>query len=156
LSVFLVVAYGNPLRGDDGVGWRIAESLPHTPEREILCVHQLMPELCCRLCSADGVLFLDAGIGDEPGQVAVRTLEPDPEAGALGHSVTAAALLTMTRQIFGRVPPACIETVCARDFSFGFELSPPVEAALPEARRKAESALAGLAGRNDCGGPASR
>jgi hypothetical protein len=44
----LIVGYGNPLRGDDGLGWRAAERLRTVIQDagvEILALHQLTPEL---------------------------------------------------------------------------------------------------------------
>lgn len=57
----LVIGIGNPLRGDDGVGWwlaRRAETLKLTPR--VLRVQQLTPELAEELAGARRVLFIDA------------------------------------------------------------------------------------------------
>lgn len=58
----LVIGYGNTLRGDDGVGYRIAElvdtwQLPHM--RAIAC-QQLTPELAIEIAASDRVFFVDA------------------------------------------------------------------------------------------------
>jgi Ni,Fe-hydrogenase maturation factor len=57
----LVIGIGNPLRGDDGVGWWLAEraeTLKPTPR--VLRVQQLTPELAAELAAARRVLFIDA------------------------------------------------------------------------------------------------
>jgi hydrogenase maturation protease len=148
--MFLVLAYGNPLRGDDGVGWRIADALDREPGVEIDCVHQLVPELASRVSRAEGVLFLDAATGESPGRVDVRDVVPRQEDCGFGHVLHPAGLLDLTRRLDGTAPPAVLVTVTASDFGFGVELSRPVESALESATRAARSALARLAGRRSC------
>src|SRR5436190_12555441 len=60
----LVIACGNPLRGDDGVARVAGERLIalQLTEVRVLTVHQLMPELIEDIKKAARVLFLDAGI----------------------------------------------------------------------------------------------
>ncbi len=44
----VVIGYGNPLRGDDGIGWAVIERLQQMPLAETLTLiasHQLLPEL---------------------------------------------------------------------------------------------------------------
>ncbi len=63
----LVIGIGNPLRGDDGVGWWLAERAeqlpPATPTGSALlvrAVQQLTPELSGELAAVRRVLFIDA------------------------------------------------------------------------------------------------
>jgi hypothetical protein len=59
----LIIGYGNPLRTDDGLGWRaayrLAASLKDAPV-EALAVHQLTPELGEAIC---GGSWMPAGLG---------------------------------------------------------------------------------------------
>jgi len=139
----LVLAYGNPLRGDDAVGWRLAEALRGSPETEVVCVHQLVPELACRVSGAAGVLFLDAGVG-EPGTISVHHVRADPGGADVGHVLGPSTLLYLSRTFFGGSPEAVLLTVAGRDFSFGAGLSGPVAEALGEAERRAREALGRL------------
>ena len=41
----LVIALGNPLREDDGVGWAVASVLQRSKDVRVLVVHQLAPEM---------------------------------------------------------------------------------------------------------------
>jgi hydrogenase maturation protease len=141
----LVLAYGNPLRGDDGVGWRIAEMLRGEPGTEIVCVHQLVPELAGRISGADGVLFLDAAAGDGLGRVTLRHVRADAAPGSLGHVLTPDTLLYLARRLYGRTPPAVLLTVGGRDFAVASGLSSLVTEALPAAAEGARAALRGLA-----------
>src|SRR5688500_920322 len=73
----LVIGYGNPLRGDDGFGWQIAQQLAGLLIDEsvtVLAVQQLTPELAEAVGRASLVMFVDAHAGGRPGQLVVRAL----------------------------------------------------------------------------------
>src|SRR5690242_12833541 len=74
----LVIGYGNPLRGDDGVGWHAAEALAKSLQDEervpaervmVLACHQLTLELAEPLSRVERVIFIDACDGPPPGSV---------------------------------------------------------------------------------------
>src|SRR5215471_13501794 len=75
----LVIACGNPLRCDDGVAWhaadRLRSRLPSTAQ--IMCVHQLTPELAEDISRADLVVFLDASKQGQPGAVRCQTISAE-------------------------------------------------------------------------------
>ncbi|MFN7898679.1 MAG: hypothetical protein ACK5N0_03300 [Synechococcaceae cyanobacterium] len=57
----LVIGIGNSLRGDDGVGWWLAQRAERwLPPDRVRAVRQLTPELAAELAAATRVLFLDA------------------------------------------------------------------------------------------------
>lgn len=72
----LVIGYGNPLRSDDALGWRVGEALRERLEHqfskieaqtrtdpanvEVITCQQLNPELADPISRADLVLFVDA------------------------------------------------------------------------------------------------
>ena len=59
----LIIGYGNTLRGDDGVGYKIAEIIEQWNINNItsLAVHQLTPDLAENIAQADTVIFVDMG-----------------------------------------------------------------------------------------------
>src|SRR5205823_6351255 len=59
---FVVIGYGNDLRGDDGVGQRVALSVAcwRQPGVMALALHQLTPELTTWLVRATFAIFVDA------------------------------------------------------------------------------------------------
>lgn len=131
----LVIGWGNPLRGDDGAGWRAAEMVGGALEGHDVTVrvgHQLMPELAEDIAGAGFVVFIDAACDNGPGEVRVERVEPDraPSA-AFSHQLSPPALLGMAERLYGRRPEARLFTVGARSFEFGERLSPEVESALP-------------------------
>jgi hydrogenase maturation protease len=142
--VKLVLAYGNPLRGDDGAAWRIVESLERRTDVGLLCVHQLTPELVFRVTRAEGVVFVDAARDGVAGEVRMRPVETGGSDAGLGHVLAPGALLGLARRLCGGAPPAWLVTIGGRDFGFGARLSPPVAAALGEARAVVRVALTRL------------
>jgi hydrogenase maturation protease len=60
----VVVGYGNPLRGDDGVGWRVAEAIAQrwADHVTIRVGQQLLPEWAADLADAQVVFIIDASM----------------------------------------------------------------------------------------------
>jgi hydrogenase maturation protease len=130
MSRVLVIGYGNPLRGDDAVGWRVAEALTRDalPEGvEVMACHQLTPELAERLAAADLAVFVDAAAGDRPGAIATRAIDA-VEAAPLpfSHQCAPAELLAWARAVCGHYPAAVVVSVTAAQFDMGAQLSPVV------------------------------
>lgn len=140
----LILAYGNPLRGDDGAGWQAAMLLAREPKErvEVLVRHQLTPELAELLSQVEQVVFVDAALGGEPGQVACRRIEA-VEAAAQPHThyVSPADLLVSARTLYGHSPVAYLVTVNGAKFDYCEALSPAVEAALPTVLAQVEEII---------------
>jgi hydrogenase maturation protease len=118
----LIIGYGNPLRGDDAVGYQVAESLG------AIAVHQLTPELMEPISRASRVVFIDAAATGIPGTVEERAVLPQP-ATAFTHHATPEALLAGARALYGSCPPATLITIAGADFELGHPLSAPVQQA---------------------------
>jgi hydrogenase maturation protease len=129
----LVVGFGNPLRGDDGLGQIAAAMLAAAPPdgAEVRACHQLTPELAERLAGVDLAVFIDAAAGAVAGSIAVEPVEPAAARIGLDHHVDAGMLLTLAERLYGRAPAAFLVRVGAASFTLGAELSEPVRAALP-------------------------
>jgi hydrogenase maturation protease len=131
----LVIGYGNPLRGDDGVGWRAAERLAQDaaarPGLEVIACQQLTPELAESLSHADRAVFIDAAAEGVPGAVSREVVEPaDPGPEAFSHHLEPAGLLGMAQALYGHCPDARLITVVGERFDYSETLSPGVAAAL--------------------------
>lgn len=145
MSHVLIIGYGNPLRGDDGVGIHVAALLAgeqeeaaalHDPGVAVLACHQLTPELAPRVAAADRLILVDARAGGEPGALIEQTLAPlspsDAAASStLTHHLDPAGLLAAAQILYGKAPSAVLLTVCGESFDYGEALSPRVAAALP-------------------------
>jgi hydrogenase maturation protease len=136
----LVIGYGNPLRGDDGIGWHVIQALearPASGEREgaaldLLACHQLLPELAEPISKASHVIFIDARVDGVPGAVIEEPLEPSSTAAtSLTHDFDAPTLLALARVLYGHCPPATLLSIPAASFDYTDKLSPPVQEALP-------------------------
>ena len=140
----LVVGYGNPLRGDDGLGWHAAEALrPVLPEAEILTVHQLTPELAEPASRADLVIFLDAAEGGAPGEWREEPAGGPPDASrAFTHHITPPTLIAAAGTLYGHAPEAVLFSMTGESFDFREGLSATVARALP-AMVEAAAARAG-------------
>jgi hydrogenase maturation protease len=147
----LVVGYGNPLRGDDGVGRAVAVALaaardagdPRLAGATILALHQLAPEVAVDLATAGLAIFVDATVEAEPGAIRVRHLGPGAQVtvgggvsvggGASSHHVDPGVLLVLARDLYGSAPDALVVSVGAADMEVDDALTAPVEAAVPAA-----------------------
>jgi hydrogenase maturation protease len=139
----LIIAYGNPLRCDDGVAWRAAEALEGKfpePEVELLRLTQLAPEIAEAARYRSLILFLDAACLDQiecgtPGQIRVNQIsQPVIEkghAGEFSHVYSPLKIISLARELYDSSPKAVVITVTGENFGHGDRLSDPVAAALP-------------------------
>jgi hydrogenase maturation protease len=139
--MILVIGYGNPLCGDDGVGPHVVERLVNVglpANVEYLTLRQLTPELAEPISRAEAVIFIDAAAGGgTAGSITCRKLEPvatpfETTQGAFTHHIKAGILIESARFLYGRQPAAWLYTVTGEDFNLGNSFSPAVESALPQ------------------------
>lgn len=139
----LIIGYGNPLRGDDGLGPRAADLLGG------MVLHQLNPELAEPISRAGLVIFIDAAETGRPGEWTCVEVRPAPSAERLfTHHLDPGALLAAARALYGRAPRALLFTMAGESFDLGEELSPAVAAALPELVKAIKAATAGRSARS--------
>lgn len=146
----LVIGLGNPILGDDGIGWRVVEAVEEavsaragdrsdSVEFDYLSLGGL--SLMERLVDYERVIIVDS-IQTEQGecgdvfQFSLDTL-PDLSAGHTTaiHDTSLQTAMALGRQM-GAALPAEVLVVAVeaeRVFDFSDELSPPVAAAIPEA-----------------------
>jgi hydrogenase maturation protease len=123
----LIIGYGNPLRGDDGIGPAVIDELQGSPmaaRAELLQRHQLGPELAEQVAEADAVIFVDASTLGTPGEIRTRKLHPPEVATSdLTHHVSPELLLVAARELYGHAPNAALVTVCGESFEMGAQMS---------------------------------
>ncbi|MGO9641990.1 MAG: hydrogenase maturation protease [Candidatus Acidiferrales bacterium] len=134
----LILACGNPLRGDDAVGWQIAKALKSDspwPEIEVEAAHQLVPEMAEGISQADIVIFVDASAAHSPGSVIFERVVPSrlaPE--TFTHELNPQILLALADALYGRSPARAFTLVVgAESFELNEELSESVRNSIPEA-----------------------
>jgi len=149
--MILLIAYGNPLRRDDGAGLRLAERMADRWQAagtrlRHLAVQQLTPELAAEIAEPDvrAVVFVDtravagaaAGRQHAASTVLVTPLAaPESASPSLGHHLGPAVLLAYAALLLdGRpAPPAWLATTPGVDLGHGEGLSPLAHAAIEAA-----------------------
>lgn len=131
----LIIGYGNPLRGDDGLGWCIARQLQHeldNPQIRILALHQLTPEIAADLSTVDLAIFVDVNAEGGPGTLHVQPIQAETECeNYMSHNQTPARLLANAELLFSRRPQAYLFSIAGEQFIYTEYLSPIVELAVP-------------------------
>jgi hydrogenase maturation protease len=143
MSHALIIGYGNPLRGDDGVGWTAAEMLAaRNPELTVITRHQLTPELAETISHFARVVFVDATAVGPPGAIVCHPLSAKNASGDLfSHNCDPAGLLHMAQTLYGRAPTAHIFTIAGESFDYEETLSTAVTAVLPQLCAKIEQLI---------------
>ena len=136
-ACFLIIGYGNTLRGDDGVGPRVAEAIEklNLPGVRTLACPMLTPELADPVSRAEKVIFVDAAV-DAPREVQFRKLEPGESSQLMAHAADPRTMLALARDVFGSTPEAWWLTIPAVDLGFREDFTPEVKKGFAEAVEK--------------------
>lgn len=146
----LIVAYGNPLRSDDGLAWRAADELEGkfpADEVEIVRLHQLVPELAESISRSQLVIFLDAATPDsektKAGDIHVEQIHEKVSSQASGfcHAFSAGNVLGMAEQVYGARRDAYLVSMIGENFHHGESLSDCVLSSLPDFIARAEELI---------------
>jgi hydrogenase maturation protease len=149
----LILACGNTLRGDDGVGPKLAawaeERFRQEPEVRVISRQQWTPDLAADIAAADSVLFVDASAKSPPGRVHLIPVSSRVDVSApASHHLTPNQLLGLTRSLYGSIKShAMLLSVGVGSAELGESFSAPVEAAIPRARGILEKAVLRFLGR---------
>ncbi len=138
----LVIGLGNPILGDDGIGWEVAKSVSHLlPDVEVECLALGGLSLMERLIDYERVIIIDAiqTTSGQPGAVYCLPLRDLPDLSA-GHTTAVHDTSLQTAIEVGRAMGATLPddiTVVGieaeRVYDFSDELTPAVAAAIPHA-----------------------
>lgn len=134
----LILACGNPLRGDDAVGWLIADALQRectSADIEIEAAHQFVPEMAERISQAEIVIFVDASASRSPGMVgSQRVTASRLAAETFTHELDPQTLLALAEALYGRAPGRAFSlSVGAESFELNEGLSEAAKASIPKA-----------------------
>ena len=133
VAPLLVLAWGNPSRGDDALGPLLAERLQNHAEKaslagrvEVLTDFQLQVEHALDLLGRERVLFVDAALGlAEP--FTVRPLQAARGGGIGSHALAPEAVLQVYEDLHGHAPPAST-LLAIRASAFELGAAPSVQA----------------------------
>jgi hydrogenase maturation protease len=137
----LILACGNPSRGDDALGPNLIECLSAIPNPisgpcqafDTLDEFQLQIEHCLDLQGRQSVVFVDAALsGPEP--FAFGPVTPEPALSITTHALSPGGLLRVYQEAIGDQPPDChLLAIRGYAFDLGAVLSPGAEANLSAA-----------------------
>lgn len=145
----LIVGLGNPILGDDGAGWKVAEEVEHrlpksarsAAEVSVDCVSLGGLSLMERLIGYQHAIVIDSiGTGQHPIGTAYHFRLDDLYDPTSGHTTAAHDVSLMQAIQIGRslgaVLPDRIDVVAIESpyvYDFSEELTPPIAAAVPQA-----------------------
>ena len=137
----LVLAVGNPSRGDDALGPELAARLEAAalPDVEVIVEFQLQIENALDLVGRERVIFIDAGTGT-PAPFELRRAAPAADFLHTSHALSPEAVLATYERVTGAVSPeAWVLCVRGEAFELGEGLSEAagghLEAAWQQLRR---------------------
>ena len=142
----VIVGLGNPVLGDDGVGWKVAEKIcQQLPADTPVVVDYLSLggiSLMEHLIGYDRAVLIDAFASDEDlGSIHVMNLNDMPNYSAFhiasAHDTSLQNALEMGRSLGALLPEqiTVIGIATKRIYDFSEELSPPVAEAVPHAAK---------------------
>ncbi|RJP33404.1 MAG: hydrogenase maturation protease [Candidatus Omnitrophota bacterium] len=136
----LIIGYGNPLRGDDGLGWVAARRIEKEfagEEMRVITSHQLTPELALDVSQADLVLFIDASMVGTPGAFVCQPIAAaKSDQLAMTHHFEPANLFAFSQELYGGHANAFLLSIVGDCFDYVERLSPVVLDTIPELMRR--------------------
>jgi hydrogenase maturation protease len=123
-AAVLVLAVGNPSRGDDAIGPELAARLEAAalPGVEVITEFQLQVENALDLVGRERVIFVDAGTGT-PAPYELRRVTANAAFLHTSHALSPEAVLATYERVTGQVAPESW-VLCVRGESF--ELGAPL------------------------------
>ncbi|HSG41867.1 MAG TPA: hydrogenase maturation protease [Anaerolineales bacterium] len=138
----IVVGLGNPILGDDGVGWNVAEKvmkrLPKDSFVDVACLSVGGISLMEFLIGYDYAILVDAFTTDAPsGSISVLKLNQLPNYSAYhitsAHDTSLQKAMELGRTMGAHLPEEVMIVGVATEhiYEFSEQLSPPVERVVP-------------------------
>jgi hydrogenase maturation protease len=112
----LFIAFGNPLRGDDGAAIRVIEALKPAATQILI---QPTIELAADIATAGRVIFVDAAVG---GRLRLEQVEESYGSGA-SHVIGLGEIVAVSRKLYGFTGEAWLCRIPGKEFGVGEGLS---------------------------------
>jgi hydrogenase maturation protease len=151
----LILACGNTLRSDDGIGPWLAEWAEERFREDstirVISRQQWTPDLAEDIAQAASVLFIDCSIESAPGSVRIIEVEPSASTQGLAtHHLNAPELLALARELYHSLSSnAVLLTIGAGSTELGEAFSEPVIDAIPQACDLLERTISELLRKRD-------
>jgi hydrogenase maturation protease len=142
----IVIGLGNPILGDDGVGWCVAEEIrvkvASKPEVHVECLSLGGLSLMEHLIGYERVILIDAFISDEePGSIRVSKLSELPNYSAFhitsAHDTSLQDAIKLGKSLGAKLPDDLTVVGISAKYVYDFseELSRPVSEAVQKATK---------------------
>ena len=155
LKNWIILGYGNPDRGDDGVAYHLLKELIEkysknqtdliyfqetgflelTADIDLWFNLQLIPEISQKLSQYEKAIFLDAHTAEISEPLFIQEIRPSYKNSAFTHHLTPASCLELAEKLFQHAPQATLISVRGFSFDFSQELSPETRQLLNTALR---------------------
>ncbi len=110
-----LIGYGNPGRGDDGLGPAFAGRMGDVPGVVVSTDYQLTVDHALWIAEAERVVFVDALIrSEQPFEFA--PVVPSDRHDVTSHSLSPAAVLALSGTLFGATPEAFVLGITGYEF----------------------------------------
>jgi len=136
----ILLGYGNPDRGDDGVAWNLIHTLMKekglndidlfSSDLFFLNRHvdiwfnlQLLPEVSELISEYELAIFIDAHTGEIEKEINIIEIEPQLINSPFTHHVSPSTCLALSKSLVGKIPEAWLCSVRGYDFRFERKLS---------------------------------
>jgi hydrogenase maturation protease len=110
-----LIGYGNPGRGDDGLGPALAARIADVPGLDVSHDYQLTVDHALMIADADRVIFVDAllrsGAAFEFGPTTASTSHD-----VTSHSLSPQAVLALCKTLYSRAPKAFVLGITGHEF----------------------------------------
>lgn len=113
----LLIGYGNPGRGDDGLGPAFSARIESRdlPGLDIDTDYQLTPDHALAVAGARKVIFADALIGSDA-PFTFTKIEAGPQAELSSHSLSPLSVLSLAAMLYGKRPQAHVLGIAGHEF----------------------------------------
>lgn len=134
---YLIMACGNTLRSDDGVGpWLAAWAQNYFRSHDdvrVISRLQWTPDLVGEIARCESVLFIDASVQSMPGEISLTPVFANRDWRNAGtHHLDATHLLAICEELYGASPRnSLLLTIGIGSTALGEIFSEPVTASLP-------------------------
>ena len=160
MNKLIILGYGNPDRGDDGVAWHLLDQLLKSEgffetdlfvseitdlngKADIWFNFQLLPEISELIAKYEKALFIDAHTGEIDEEINFQKIEPDFQNSPFTHHFTPSSCLALAESIAGKYPEAWLLSIKGYNFEFSRELSPKTRELSKVAMEKIQAIISG-------------
>ena len=131
----LLIGIGNSGRSDDGLGWAFLDRIQHEAafDGRVEYRYQLQVEDAALISDVEHVIFIDSYRGELPSGFQLTRCEPCGEFAFTTHVLPPGAVLSLCRNLYGRVPRADTLMIQGTFWDLHIGISPEAERCLENA-----------------------